>query len=107
MHCVCLGAGSASFREAYNALFLVIQLLVIGTANQIINAWIIIVCKSDEHFNWNIPGSCFVMRIGSLADMQDFADLFLRKISIRAQILNALKSHTVFLLSNILSFVFL
>ena len=46
------------------------------------------------------------MGLGSLADMQDFADLFLRKVSIRTQILNALKSHTVFLLSDFILLYF-
>ena len=42
---------------------------IISTANQIVNAGFIIICKADQHFDWNVPGASFVVGVGTLADV--------------------------------------
>ena len=37
----------------------------------------IIICKADQHFDWNVPGASFVVGVGTLADVKNFAELFL------------------------------
>ena len=77
--------------------FLFAHFSVICASYKIINAGIVIIRQSDKHFDGNIAGTGFVMRIGALADMQYFTDLFLGQIGVCPQILNTLKFHQVHL----------
>ena len=55
---------------------------LICASHQIVNAGIVVVCKTNQHFNGNVAGACFIMGVGTLADVQNFAELFLLQISI-------------------------
>lgn len=66
---------------------------IISTANQIVNAGFIIICKADQHFDWNVPGASFVVGVGTLADVKDITDLLLGQISVCPKVLNSLKFH--------------
>ena len=57
---------------------------IISTANQIVNAGFIIICKADQHFDWNVPGASFVVGVGTLADVKDITDLLLGQIRVQA-----------------------
>ena len=66
---------------------------IISTANQIVNAGFIIICKADQHFDWNVPGASFVVGVGTLADVKDITDLLLGQIRVCPKVLNSLKFH--------------
>ena len=59
-------------------------LFVVGTSDQIVDGRIIIVGKTDKQLDRNASGSCFIMRIRSLADVKNLAELFLRQIRVVA-----------------------
>ena len=59
----------------------------------VVNAGFIIICKADQHFDWNVPGASFVVGVGTLADVKDITDLLLGQISVCPKVLNSLKFH--------------
>ena len=69
------------------------RFFVVGSSYKIIDGSIIIISKTDQHFNRDPAGTGFVMRIGTLADMKDFAKLFLGQVRINSEILNTLIFH--------------
>ena len=66
------------------------RLFVICSSYKIINGGIVVICKTDQHFNRNSTGTCLVVRVRTLADMKDFAKLFLGQVRINSEILNTL-----------------
>ena len=67
--------------------------LVVHASCKVIDCSIIIISMTDQHFNRDPAGTGFVMRLGTLADMKDFAKLFLGQVRINSEILNTLIFH--------------
>lgn len=72
---------------------LLLHFFIVGASNQIVNTGLVVIGKTNQHFNWDIPGAGFVMGIGTLADMQDITDLFLGQVGVCPKVLNSLKFH--------------
>ena len=56
------------------------SLFSICSAHQIINTGIVIIRKPDKHFHRNTAAARLVVGICSLADVQDFPQLFLGQV---------------------------
>ena len=50
---------------------------VVGSSYQVIDGGIVIVGQPDKHLDGNIAGTCFVMGVGTLTDVEHLAELFL------------------------------